>query len=217
MNWKGIIFDMDGVVIDSERLYDIADTEFLRRRNSSFEKDKIVPLLAGKSLMDSTRILQGIYGFEGDVALLRDERRKILERTFLAELSFVDGFLEFHARLIRQGIPTCIATSSDDKLIALVDEKLGLSGIFNAKNIFKISDVGNKSKPDPAIFLHAAEKLQIAPRDCIVIEDAPYGVLAAKNAGMYCIALTTTRPREELTKADTIADSYSDIEKYLSL
>ena len=115
------------------------------------------------------------------------------------------------------GIETCIATASDDRLILLADEKLGLSKIFGAGKIFKISDVGNTSKPDPAIFLYSAARMNRAPEECMVIEDAPHGVAAAKNAGMYCVALTTTRPREELTRADIVVDSYGDIEKHLSL
>lgn len=206
---------MDGVVLDSERLYDIADEEFFRRRNALFEKDRIVPLIAGKSLMDSTAMIKEIYGFDGDVFALTDERRQLVRQTYGEALAFIEGFPEFHRRAIGRGIATCIATASDDTLIALADQKLGLSKIFGDGSIFKISDVGNKSKPDPAIFLYAAEKLGVAPEECIVIEDAPHGVAAAKNAGMYCIALTTTRPRGELMKADTIADSYADIARHL--
>ena len=206
-----VIFDMDGVVIDSERLYDIADAEFLMRRGVAFDKDKIVPLIAGKSLIESTAMLQALYGFDGDVGALRDERRNFVEELYRGSLKFIDGFAEFHDGLLRQGIATCVATASDDKLIALVDQKLGLSKIFGEKKIFKISDVGDKSKPDPAIFLYAAAQMKVLPAECIVIEDAPHGVAAAKNAGMYCVALTTTRPREELTRADVIVDSYVDI------
>ncbi len=215
MKWKAIIFDMDGVVLDSERLYDIADEEFFRRRSALFEKDRIVPLIAGKSLIDSTAMIKEMYGFGGDISALTDERRQLVRQTYGDALEFIDGFSEFHRRAIGRGITTCIATASDDTLIALADQKLGLSKIFGEGKIFKISDVGNKSKPDPAIFLYAAEKLGAVPEECIVIEDAPHGVAAAKNAGMYCIALTTTRPREELMKADTIADSYADIARHL--
>lgn len=217
MNWKTIIFDMDGVVLDSERLYDIADTEFFRRRDTLFEKDRIVPLIAGKSLMDSTAMIKEMYGFDGDIFALTDERRRLVRQSYGDALEFIEGFPEFHHRVIGRGIATCIATASDDTLIALADQKLGLSKIFGEGKIFKISDVGNKSKPDPAIFLYAAEKLGVAPEECMVIEDAPHGVAAAKNAGMYCVALTTTRPREELARADAIFDSYHDINNYLSL
>ena len=217
MNWKAIIFDMDGVVIDSERLYDLADAEFFRRRNTIFEKDRIVPLVAGKSLTDSTTMMKDMYGFAGDISVLVNERRQLVQQVYGEKLGFIEGFSEFHQRIIGRGIVTCIATSSDDTLITIADKKLGLSEIFGVTNIFKISDVGDKSKPDPAIFLYAADRLGFRPVECIVIEDSPHGVAAAKNANMYCIALTTTRPRTELDGADIILDSYQDINDHLFL
>lgn len=208
---------MDGVVVDSERLYDITAAEFCRRHAVIFDKDKIVPLVAGKSLTDSTLLFRQIFGFEGDVRALVDERRKLLQEAYASALLFVDGFPDFHERVLQRDMKTCIATSSDDQLVALADRKLGLSEIFGAERIFKISDVGNKSKPDPAIFLYAADRLGFQPKECVVIEDSPHGVAAAKNAGMYCVALTTTRPREELGRADVVLDSYQDIKNHLLL
>lgn len=217
MNWKVIIFDMDGVVIDSEQLYDLADAKFFQRHDKMFEKDQIVPLIAGKSLIDSTAIIKDMYGFNGDVSALTDERRKLVQQIYGEALTFIKGFSEFHQEVLGQGVATCIATASDDTLLALADRALGLSEIFGSERVFKISDVGNKSKPDPAIFLYAAERLGYKPDECIVIEDSPHGVAAAKNAGMYCVALTTTRPREELCMADVILDSYKDIKNHLLL
>lgn len=217
MHVKVIIFDMDGVVVDSERLYDVADAEFFRRRHTVFEKDRIVPLVAGKSLMDSTAMIKDMYGFSGEVSALMDERRILIRESYGTAPAFIKDFPTFYQQVVGRGFATCIATASDDTLLALVDERLGLTRMFGEGRIFKISDVGNKSKPDPAIFLYAAAQMGAAPEECIVIEDAPHGVTAAKNAGMYCIALTTTRPREELGKADVIADSYEDIHKHLFL
>lgn len=217
MHWKAIIFDMDGVVVDSERLYDIADSEFLGRRGIPFDKDRIVPLLAGKSMIDSSALLKEMFVLEGNVFALAAERRELIQRIYGASLSFVDGFRDFHENLLPHGVKTCIATASDDILLALADRKLGLSEIFGAERIFKISDVGNKSKPDPSIFLYAAERLSTMPQECIVIEDSPHGVAAAKNAGTYCIALTTTRPRVELGRANIVLDSYQEIKDHLSL
>lgn len=215
--WKAIIFDMDGVVVDSERLYDIADSEFLGRRGIPFDKDRIVPLLAGKSLIDSSTLLKDMFALEGHASALATERRELIQSIYGQSLSFVDGFRDFHENLLPHGVKTCIATASDDTLLALADRKLGLSEIFGAERIFKISDVGNKSKPDPAIFLYAAERLGYKPGECVVIEDSPHGVAAAKNASMYCVALTTTRPREELGMADVVLDSYQDIKNHLLL
>jgi beta-phosphoglucomutase-like phosphatase (HAD superfamily) len=71
--------------------------------------------------------------------------------------------------------------------------------------------VGNKSKPDPAIYLHAAEKLGSSPQECIVIEDAPNGIQSAKSAGMKCIGIATTFTKDKLVEADLIANGFEDI------
>lgn len=205
-----VIFDMDGVIIDSERLYDIADTELLRRRNIAFEREKFVSKVMGKSFIESTRLFMEVFGVSGELESIMNERRTVLLETYASDLAFVGGFLGFHTELSRDGILTCVATACEDKTLYAVDQKLGLTQLFG-KNIYKLSDVGNKSKPDPAIFLYAAERMNSAPSDCVVIEDSPNGVLAAKNAGMYCIALTTTHKREELQEADIIVDSFGEI------
>jgi beta-phosphoglucomutase-like phosphatase (HAD superfamily) len=72
--------------------------------------------------------------------------------------------------------------------------------------------VGHRSKPNPDIFLHAASRLDAKPENCLVIEDAPHGVEAAKRAGMKCIALTTTYDRQILCNADLVVDSFAQIE-----
>ncbi|HYV33427.1 MAG TPA: HAD family phosphatase, partial [Candidatus Limnocylindria bacterium] len=94
--------------------------------------------------------------------------------------------------------------------LTLIDSRLHIFEAFN-NQIFTISQVGNKSKPDPAVFLFAAEKMQSKPAECFVIEDAPRGIEAAKNAGMFCIALTTTFTKDRLTQADIIVDSFKEL------
>ncbi len=81
------------------------------------------------------------------------------------------------------------------------------------ENIFFISDVGGKGKPEPDIFLYAAKRLQSLVEECVVIEDAPLGIAAAKRAGMMCIALTTTYERAKLLEADVVVDDFAQIEE----
>lgn len=210
MKYTTVIFDLDGVVIDSGRLYDIADTEFLRRHDAVYERDKVAPLVMGKHLLESTRIIKEMYGLNGDAEALFEQRRQLIRETYRTALDFTEGFEPFHGELLRRGVGTCIATSCEDKLLSFIEEKLGLQRFFG-EHVYKVSDVGNRSKPDPAIFLYAAEKMGVEPERCVVLEDAPHGILAAKNAGMFCVALTTTRPRAELGRADLIVDAFSDI------
>lgn len=205
-----VIFDMDGVIIDSERLYDIADAEVLRRRNIEFNRENFVSRAMGKSFVESTRLFMEVFGVSGELESVMNERRTVLLETYASDLTFIDGFLGFYKELTRNGTLSCVATACEDKTLYAVDQKLGLTQLFG-KNIYKLSDVGNKSKPDPAIFLYAAERMGSAPNRCAVIEDSPNGVLAGKNAGMYCIGLTSTHKKAELMDADMIVDSFQEI------
>lgn len=205
---------MDGVIIDSERLYDIADAEVLRRRNIEFRREKFVSKVMGKSFVESTRLFMEIFGVSGEPESIMNERRAVLLETYASDLTFMDGFLDFHKELTRNGTLICVATACEDKILYAVDQKLGLTQLFG-KNIYKLSDVGNKSKPDPSIFLYAAEHMGSTPNQCAVIEDSPNGVLAGKNAGMYCIGLTSTHKRAELMEADMIVDSFQEIDPVL--
>ncbi len=96
----------------------------------------------------------------------------------------------------------------DTGLLTRVDRRLGLSKLFDGR-IYTLADVNFRSKPNPDIFLYAAQRLKSKPENCLVIEDAPYGIRAAKRAGMQCLAITTTYPEEKLQEADIIIDNYS--------
>lgn len=205
-----IIFDAEGVVIDTETLWDRSQEEFLQRRGFVYDREIVKPLLTGRSVVDGVRVMQKIYGFAGDVEKLAKERLEIVKNLFNNGLSFVDGFEDFFNR-VRVKYKTCIATAMDDELLLLTDQRLGLSDLFSG-NIFPIAEVGYAAKPQPDIFLHAARRLGSPVAQCLVIEDAPLGVEAAKQAGMQCVALTTTYRRTQLTQADFIVDGYADVD-----
>ncbi|MBI4225106.1 MAG: HAD family phosphatase [Candidatus Sungbacteria bacterium] len=207
---KVAIFDLDGVIINSEAIFDIADTEFFYRRGIHYKREEVISIVIGKGLRESTAILKKIYTLKESIEGLLEERRKILAEAYATRIDFMGGFKKFHTALIEKNIRTCIATASDNELLAIVDRKLGLSEIFRGK-IFTIADVQHKSKPDPAIFLYAAHRVGAVPDECVVIEDSPNGILAAKNADMLCIALTTTHARDKLNLADVIVDTFHEI------
>jgi beta-phosphoglucomutase-like phosphatase (HAD superfamily) len=91
----------------------------------------------------------------------------------------------------------------------LVIGELNLEGVFDC--IVYGKEV-TESKPSPQIFLLAADKLEAEPKDCIVIEDSPFGVKAAKAAGMRCLAVANTHPKQELKEADKVVDSLEDVD-----
>jgi HAD superfamily hydrolase (TIGR01509 family) len=202
---------MDGVVIDSEILYDNADTEFFRRHGEVYNREEIALLLAGMTLPEGTAVLKEKYGLQNDVDSLLLERQSLLENEYSTRLNYIVGFERFYECVVATGLKTCIATSSSDHLLGLAIKQLGLDKKFG-NNIFKASDIGHISKPDPAIYFYAAEKMNTNPNKCLAIEDSPKGIQSAKNAGMFCIGITTTFAKDRLKHADMVIDSYEQID-----
>jgi beta-phosphoglucomutase-like phosphatase (HAD superfamily) len=99
----------------------------------------------------------------------------------------------------------------DQNLLKLVDQRLNLSALFENK-IYTLDKVGYRSKPNPDIFLYAAQQLGSLPESCVVIEDAPHGIDAAKRAGMRCIAISTTYDAGKLEQADFVVNAYAEID-----
>lgn len=208
---KAIIFDAEGVVIDSETIWDESQRVFLEKRGIKYNREKLKHLLTGQSMIDGVRTMKKLYGkkLKGAEKDLARERIEITYNLFKTKINFIDGFEKFYKK-IKENYQTCIATSINKKLLNYVNNKLNLEKLFDNK-IFSIEDVENKSKPDPAIFLYSSKKLKVNPKECLVIEDSPTGILAAKRAGMYCVGIATTYKKDKLKKADQIVSSFSKI------
>lgn len=205
-----IIFDGEGVVIDSEKIWDHGQEEFLRRRGIVYNRKHIKPLLTGASLVDGVKVLQGEFKFSGEVKDLVRERMDIVRGMFETDVGLMDGFEEFFEK-VRGQYKTCLATAMPEEFFAIVKTRLRLKEFFG-NNMFSLKDVENRSKPDPALFLYAAKKLGSKPDCCVVIEDSPYGIEAARRAGMKSIGFATTFDRAMFERADFIADSFREID-----
>ena len=214
MNIEAILFDAEGVVIDTEEVWDHGQRVFLGRRGLVYDRERIKPLLTGRSLVDGARVMQRELGFPGDPKALAVERLEIVRELLVEEARFMEGFPAFFES-VRGCYRCCVATALERSLLAAVDRKLGLSELFDGQ-LFSIADVGNRSKPDPALFLFAAERLWVRPERCLVIEDAPNGVEAARRAGMRCVGLASTYRSEQLAAADWVVDSFAEIERLLA-
>lgn len=196
MALAAVIFDFDGVVIDSheahERSWFALAAELgkeLARETfvSTFgqRNESILPFLGWAEQGDRERIQQlgdrkeGLY-------------REILRAEGIEPLPGVEALLE---NLAAAGIPCAIGTSTPRANVECVLEITGLGGFF--QDIAASEDV-TRGKPDPEVFLKAAAKLGAEPADCVVIEDAHVGIRAARAAGMKAVAVTTTHPAESL-------------------
>jgi beta-phosphoglucomutase len=208
---EAILFDCDGVILDSETIWDRCETEFLRRRGIAFDVERTKPLITGLGQRAGVLLLQEQYGVEGDPDDLVRERLEIIRGLFEREVRFTAGFPEFYEEKVRGRYATCIATSMPEELFAVADRRLDISRFFEGRVYFP-SHVGGRAKPEPDIFLYAAAQLGTPPDRCLVLEDSPRGIEAARRAGMTVIGLATTHEKSMLTQADRVVGSFAEIE-----
>lgn len=206
---KAVIFDMDGVIIDSEPIHNVTLLDTFAKYNVKFDPADF-PKFVG---LTTPFILQKLID-EQQLPITLTEILTYHETNLFAairdgDLTAIDGIPELLATLREKNIPAAIASSSPLCLIKTVVAKFGLQDFF--VHLTSGEDLP-KSKPDPAIYRITAEKLGVDPADCLVIEDAKLGVQAAKAAGMTCIGFQNINSGDQdLSKADRIVHSIREI------
>jgi HAD superfamily hydrolase (TIGR01509 family) len=179
-----IIFDCDGVLVDSERIALSVLLDFIAARGTLIDEVEGYRHLLGRSIASNAEWLRETHGVDLDAAAQTDLRHTLFER-FEAELEPVLGVVELLDGL---GGPYCVASSSQPDRIRVALSLTGLIGRFEP-NIFSASMV-KEGKPAPDLFLHTAREMGAPPAQCLVIEDSPAGVMAAKAAGMSVFGFT---------------------------
>lgn len=198
--YKALIFDAEGVIIDTEGFWDEVSVRFLGRFGLAYDRAFLKHRLTGRSLAEGVAVMRELYDLPGEVAELTELRRAVAKEVFAQDAAFVPGFQEAYTELSAL-CPCCVATAMDPALFAACDAALRITELFKGR-VVTLSDVGDRGKPAPDLFLAAARRLGTPPEHCLVIEDAPLGVQAAKNAAMACLALATTYPTARLTEED---------------
>lgn len=179
-----VIFDCDGVLVDSEPISIAVLVDALAAAGVTMSAEEAHERFLGRSLKSMSDILHDEYGLAVDATFL-EAMRKVLYERFREELQPIDGIAETVDGL---GIPHCVASSSQPERIRLSLSVTGLIDRFEP-NIFSASMVQN-GKPAPDLFLHASAAMGVEPARCVVVEDSPAGILAAKSAGMRVVAFT---------------------------
>lgn len=207
---KALIFDMDGVLIDSEPLHYDADMTLLPALGIHVEKTYL-DRYVGVTDPVMWRQIARDFSLQLDIEEIL-QRQLDTKLRFLAQsdLQAIDGIAELiHSAHDRQ-IPMAIASSSSKDFIDAVIDKIGI-GDFIAQCVSG-QEVA-KSKPEPDIFLKAAALLGEEALNCIVIEDSHNGVSAAKRAGMCCVAYRNPNSgKQDLSEADIIIDSFRELD-----
>lgn len=206
---RAVIFDMDGVLIDSY------DAHFESWQRLSAERGVVYPEETfatgfGRTSHEVFRELWPERNLSEKQIVDLAERKEVLFREALAR-SFpaMDGASELIAALNNSGWRTAIGSSGPPDNVLLVAKQLRVADLMGA--FVTLNDV-KRGKPDPQVFLVAAEKLNVDPKRCIVIEDAPVGIQAAHAAGMACVAICSTgRRRDQLQQAELVIDTMREI------
>jgi HAD superfamily hydrolase (TIGR01509 family) len=210
---KAVIFDMDGVIVDSEPCHERAVLDVVCQIGYEDRLELRVSDFVGRSDLDLwAAFVERHKPAQTLQQLAAMKRRRVIE-ILRQEQPFFDGSLEL-IHLLAPHLPLAIASGSERLVVEEVLGFKGLRGFFSA--IVSGSDV-QRGKPEPDTFLRAAELLGIAPVDCWVIEDSKPGVAAALAAGMGVIAITNTHPAAELDHATHVVSTYKDIAALLAV
>jgi len=204
----GIIFDWDGVIIDSSRQHE-KSWQLLAAEQKRTLPDNFFHRSFG---MKNENIIPELLGWTTDPGEIRglSKRKEEFYREIIThdQISLLPGVKELLDALKAESVPRAIASSTPRANIDCVMDRLGLSGYFPV--IVTGEDVRN-GKPNPEVFLLAASRLGIAPAQCVVLEDAHVGVAAALAGGMKVIAVATTHPAGSLKDAHLVVNTLSDI------
>ena len=211
---SAVIFDMDGLIIDSEPFWVKADLEFFQRRNKKYSV-RIHQKIMGRGHREIIDDWKKEYEFIGDTDDLINERKQLFYDQFFKNILLMDGAEIVIRELYKKGFSLGIATSGhSQKTVKEMLEKLSLNEFFSA--IISADEV-EKSKPEPDIFLKAAAKLQKEPSVCLVMEDSPNGVKAGKAAGMRVFGINNNPKllkQLQAAGADKVYSSLTEVNIY---
>ncbi len=190
---KAFIFDMDGTIIQSKQSWSLIMEMVLEKngvpRSLILEtKADLDRALAGQGSLACASHIKNMYSLNVEPIKIVGDIDNCAKDVATENIAFIDGFLDFHKLIQLHNIPSGIATNATRFFLEHVQLKLDLPKLFG-EHLYCINDVNDKAKPHPDVFLHAAKKLNVKPEECIVFEDSHPGFMAAKAAGMKCVAI----------------------------
>ncbi|MES2150516.1 MAG: HAD family phosphatase [Pseudomonadota bacterium] len=195
------IFDMDGTIVDNMAFHTQSWITFFQRRGQAIDADEFFLATAGRQGKEIMRTYLGEDLPDHENVALNEEKEAVYRELYEPHRKTVDGFDDLVAQARLRGVALAVATSAPNANIDFTLDGLDLRRHFDA--IVGAADV-ERGKPHPDVFLKAAERCGVAPEHCIVFEDAPLGVEAARRAGMRAVVLTTTLPAEAFAEYDNV-------------
>ena len=206
---EAVVFDLDGVIVDSEHVWDEVREELARERGGRWH-DRAQTDMMGMSSPEWSRYMHDVIGLpESPAEIDAEVVRRMLDR-YTEQLPLVDGAVEAVSRLAGS-FRLALASSSNRPVIDAVLEVSGLAPLFEAT---VSSEEVARGKPAPDVFLEAAARLAVDPGGCAAVEDSGNGIRAAHAAGMRVLAIPNRRyppPDDALALADVVLDSIAEL------
>jgi HAD superfamily hydrolase (TIGR01509 family) len=206
---QAVVFDLDGVLVDSEHVWDEARRELARERGRPWPETATRDMM-GMSSFEWSRYMHDVVGVPDPPKQISREIVRRLEEVYRRDLPLVEGAVEAVQRLAARW-PLGLASSSNRELIDLVLELSELARYFRAT---VSSEEVRRGKPEPDVYLEAAQRLEVSPERCAAVEDSDAGIRSAKAAGMRVLAIPNPRysPRDDaLELADLVLSSLAEL------
>ena len=202
----GVLWDMDGVIVDSGDAHFDSWAKALKRHNIPFTREFFDETF-GMNNRGILTLLLGRAASDEDVETIGGLKEALFREDVRGNIVPLPGVVDWLGRFAEAGFPQAVASSAPQENIDAIVHGLGLENAFQAL----VSGSALPGKPDPSTFLLAAQRLGLSPAQCLVIEDAKVGVQAAKAASMRCVAVCTTHEPADLADADLVVDRLDDL------
>jgi HAD superfamily hydrolase (TIGR01509 family) len=206
---EAVVFDLDGVLVDSEHVWDEVREGLARERGGRWHERAQADMM-GMSSTEWSRYMHDVIGLAEAPEKIDAEVVRRMQARYAQELPLIDGAVEA-VRRVASSFRLAVASSSNRPLIDSVLEQSGLASFFEAT---VSSEEVERGKPAPDVFLEAARRLDVDPARCAAVEDSANGIRAARAAGMRVVAIPNRRyppPPEALELADVVLESIGDL------
>lgn len=204
MKHVAFVFDMDGVIVDSNPFHKVALQQFCGRHGLELTEEQLRDKVYGRTNRDW---IPNVFGEinESLVKRFADEKEALFRAVYDPHIRLIDGLATFLQWLKANDLPTAIATSAPR---ANVDFTLSKTGTAEYFPVILDESFVTRGKPDPEIYIRAAKALNLPPNQCLVFEDSLSGIKSAKSAGCAVVGITTTHSAQELDGVDLIIDDF---------